>query len=118
VIAVVLPLCLAAPSLAGITVVLVVAGAGYGLQTVALFELLDDVVASDRSVEALTWLTTCQGAGLAAGAAGAGQLASGGTSEMLLLVAAPGIVAAGVALRRRTTLHATWRRRQVGPTRF
>ncbi len=112
-----LPLCLAAPSLAGITAVLVVAGAGSGLQTVALFELLDDVVVSDRAVEALTWLTTCQGAGLAAGAAGAGQLARGGPSELLLHVVVPGIVAAVVALRRRTTLHSTRHQVEVGPAR-
>jgi hypothetical protein len=61
-VAVALPLCLVVPTLIGITAVVVVAGAGFGLLNVALFELLDDVVAADRAVEAFTWLTTWQGA--------------------------------------------------------
>ena len=42
-------------------------GAGFGLLNLALFELLDHVVAPDRSIEALTWLTSAQGLGLAGG---------------------------------------------------
>jgi MFS family permease len=53
-----LPLCLAFP----------VAGVGYGLFTVALMELLDELVEQRNAVEALTWLTSAQGAGLALGA--------------------------------------------------
>jgi hypothetical protein len=103
-VAVVLPLCLLVPSLVGITAVVVVAGAGFGLLNVALFELLDHVVASDRAVEAFTWLTTWQGAGLAAGAAGAGQLSRGSSSGTLLLVALPAALAAAVAVANRLTL--------------
>jgi MFS family permease len=102
--AVVLPLCLVVPSLVGITAVVVVAGAGFGLLNVALFELLDDVVASDRAVEAFTWLTTWQGAGLAAGAAGAGQLSRRGISDTRLLVDIPAMLAAAVAVAIRPTL--------------
>ncbi|MBB4660771.1 hypothetical protein [Conexibacter arvalis] len=51
------PLCLAFP----------LAGVGYGLFTVALLELLDRLVPARNAVEALTWLTTAQGAGLALG---------------------------------------------------
>jgi MFS family permease len=103
-VAVVLPLCLLVPSLVGITAVVVVAGAGFGLLNVALFELLDDVVPSDRAVEAFTWLTTWQGVGLAAGAAGAGQLSRGGASGTLVLVALPAALAAAVAVANRPAL--------------
>ena len=65
---------------------MLVAGACYGVLNVALFELLDDVVAPDRAVEALTWLTSLQGAGAAVGAAVAGGLGTGGL--VLLAVSA------------------------------
>jgi MFS family permease len=103
-VAVVLPLCLLVPSLVGITAVVAVAGAGFGLLNVALFELLDDVVSSDRAVEAFTWLTTWQGVGLAAGAAGAGQLSRGDPSGTLVLVALPAALAAAVAVANRPAL--------------
>lgn len=105
VVAAVLPLCLPASSLAGITVVLAVAGPGFGLLNLAVFELLDRVVESDP-IEAFTWLTGGQGAGLAAGAIGAGQLSRGGTASMLILVALPAALAAAIALARRATLGA------------
>ena len=57
-----LTLCLAFP----------LAGAGYGLFTVALMELLDELVERRNAVEALTWLTSAQGAGLALGALAGG----------------------------------------------
>jgi MFS family permease len=104
VVATTLPLCLAFPSLAGLTGVLIVAGAGFGLLNVALFQLLDEVATADRAVEALTWLTTAQGVGLAAGAALAGQLAHEGG---LVLVAFPAVLAALVAWRRRAGLRMT-----------
>jgi hypothetical protein len=103
-VAAVAPVFLVFPSLPGLTAVAVGAGAGYGLLNVALFELLDDVVTSERAVEAWTWLTTWQGVGLAAGAAGAGQLSRGGPSGALVLMAAPAALAAAVAVARRSAL--------------
>lgn len=52
-----------------------IAGAGHGRFTVALLELLDTLVPARNAVEALTWLTSAQGAGLALGAVVAGWLA-------------------------------------------
>jgi MFS family permease len=88
------------PSLAGLSVALLVAGAGFGLLNVALFELLDEVAPAARAVEALTWLTSCEAVGLAVGAAGAGQLARGGGAGSLLLVALPATLAAAYAAIR------------------
>ena len=104
VVAAVLLLCLLATTLAEVTLVLLGAGAGYGLLNVAVFELLEGLVRWDRSVEAFTWLTTWAGAGLAAGAAIAGQLSAGGATRTLVAVALPPALAAGVALCRRATL--------------
>jgi MFS family permease len=84
--------------------VLVVVGAGFGLLNVAMFELLDDIVAPDRAIEAWTWLTTWQGLGLAAGATLSGQLSTSGPSASLVVVAAPGLLAAVAAVSRRSTL--------------
>lgn len=103
-VAALLPLCLLAGSLGGVSLVLVAAGAGYGVLNVALFELIEDVVAADRVVEAFTWLTTWAGAGLAAGAVLAGHLGEHGASSALGAVAVPVAVAAGVAYARRFTL--------------
>ncbi len=50
------------------------AGAGYGLLTVALLELLDEVAPAGRQVEAFTWLTSAHALGLAAGSLAAGVL--------------------------------------------
>ena len=89
----------------GLAVVPIVAGSGYGLLNVAVFELLEDLVASSRAVEAFTWLTTWAGAGLAAGAALAGQLSvGGGAGRPLVAVAVPSVLAAAVALGRRSAL--------------
>ena len=104
VLAIALPLTLAAPSLAVITTILAVAGAGFGLLNVAVFELIDEVVGSDRAVEAFTWLTTWQGLGVAVGAAAAGQLATAHATNGLLLVAAAPVVGAAIAVIRRPTL--------------
>ncbi|MDO8188348.1 hypothetical protein Q7L71_22275, partial [Conexibacter sp. CPCC 205706] len=51
------------------------AGAGYGLLSVALLELLDDAAPPHRQVEAFTWLTSAQALGLALGSLSAGALA-------------------------------------------
>ena len=95
---------LAAPSLAGITAIPAVAGAGFGLLNVAVFQLIDEVVGPDLAVEAFTWLTTWQGLGVAVGAAAAGQLARAHITGGLLLVAAAPAVGALVAVIRRRTL--------------
>ncbi|HZP74492.1 MAG TPA: MFS transporter [Gaiellaceae bacterium] len=67
------------PALAGdgptLAVLLLVAGLGYGPATISLFEMLD-MSAPDRATEALTWVTTAEALGLAAGAAAAGWLAT------------------------------------------
>lgn len=105
VLAAVLPVCVVVPTLTGISGVLLVGGAGFGLLTVALFELLDEVVDAARAVEALTWLTTAQGAGMAAGAAAAGVLAEGGATRVLVLAALAAVVAALVACGRRLALY-------------
>ena len=99
--------CLGVRSLAGISVILLAAGACYGVLNVALFELLDDVVAPERAVEALTWLTSLQGAGAAAGAAVAGGLGAGG----MVLLAVATALAAAVAAARRATLQPSGLRR-------
>ena len=103
VVAAVLLLCLVVTTLAGVTLVLIGAGAGYGLLNVALFELLEDLVAADRAVEAFTWLTTWAGAGIAAGAVLAGQLAEDGATRTLAAVALPSVLAAAVALAGRAS---------------
>ena len=90
-------------SLAGLIAVAVAAGPGLGIMNTAAFELLDQVTHPRNAVEALTWLTTMQGLGLAAGSAAAGQLAGSGGTGALALVAMPSLLAAaGVALRRHT----------------
>ncbi|MDW5598532.1 hypothetical protein VSS74_29495, partial [Conexibacter stalactiti] len=96
--ALVLPLCLLAPTLAGLAAVAAAAGAGFGVLNVALFELLDRLVAPARAVEAFTWITTGQGAGLALGAAAAGQLAHDHAARALPLVALPAVAGAALAL--------------------
>jgi hypothetical protein len=105
--AVVVAPCLGVRSLAGVSVVMMLAGACYGVLNVALFELLDEVVAPNRAVEALTWLTSLQGAGAAAGAAVAGGLGAGG----LALLAVAAIAAAAMAAIRRGTLQPSGLRR-------
>lgn len=106
-VACVLPTCLFVPSLAGITLVATAAGVGFGLLNTALFQLLDTIVDDKRAVEAFTWITTGQGAGLAIGSAGAGHLAHTGGTTMLLFVALPPAVSAIVAVTERSTLRAT-----------
>ncbi|MDA0171853.1 MFS transporter [Solirubrobacter taibaiensis] len=98
VVAVALLACLVTTTLAGLTIVLVGAGLGYGLLNVAVFELLEQIVAQDRAVEAFTWLTTWAGVGLAAGAIVAGQLSGAGPARTLASVSIPALLAAGVAV--------------------
>jgi hypothetical protein len=76
----------------------------FAVGSILTFELLDDIVAPDRAIEAWTWLTTWQGLGLAAGATLSGQLSTSGPSASLVVVAAPGLLAAVAAVSRRSTL--------------
>jgi len=93
-----------ARSLPVLAVIVAVAGAGFGLLGVALFELLDHVVPSDRAVEAFTWLTTGQAIGTAVGAAAAGHLAKSSPTAGLYLVACAATAVAVLAVARRRTL--------------
>ena len=101
IVAAVLLLALAVSGLVTLTLVLLAAGAGYGLLNVALFELIEDLVAPDRAVEAFTWLTTCAGAGIAGGAALAGN-----SGAPLVVVALSATFAAIAAASARTRLGA------------
>ena len=103
-VAVVLPLTLIEPSLATVTGIALLAGAGYGVLNAALFELLDHAVSSDRAVEAFTWLTLGQAAGTAAGAAIGGALAQRASVDALAVVCVSAGAAAGIALIRRGSL--------------
>lgn len=113
--AAVMPLCLVAETLGALSVVLLGAGVTFGLLNVAVFELLEAVVVSDRAVEAFTWLTTSGGVGIAAGAAGAGRLSDRAASDALVLVAFPAVIAAVMAAARRPTLRPTTAK--AGPPR-
>lgn len=96
-------LCPLGGSIAALAAVLAAAGFGYGLLSVAAFELLDDVASENRGVEAFTWLTTSGGAGLAAGAVGAaGVVGTGG--DALTAAALPAAGAAILTAWRRKTL--------------
>lgn len=93
-----------AGSIGSLAAVLVVAGAGFALLNVGCLELLDIVVPGRNAVEALTWLTSAEALGLAAGAAVAGALAGHGSSAALAVAAIAPAAAAAVALARRGTL--------------
>ena len=96
--------CALAGSVIALALVLVVAGAAYGVLNVGIFELLDVVVPARRAVEALTWLTTAGGIGIAVGAAVAGRLAADSPRSALLLAAVATAPGALVAAARRRTL--------------
>jgi predicted MFS family arabinose efflux permease len=93
--------CAFVSSVIALAAVLLFAGAAYGVLNVALFELLDVVVPPRNAVEALTWLTTAGGIGIAAGAAIAGQLAADSPESALLLTAIATVPGAVLALARR-----------------
>ena len=93
-----------AGSIGALAAVLAVAGVGYALLNVGCLELLDVVVPGRNAVEALTWLTSAEGLGLAAGAAVAGALAEQGTAAALAVAAVAPAATAAVALARRATL--------------
>lgn len=102
--AVALAACAFVTSSYALATVLLLAGVGYGVFNVGVFELLDVVVPSHRAVEALTWLTTAGSLGMAAGAAAAGQLAHDSPRSALILVAVATAPGAVIALGRRHTL--------------
>jgi MFS family permease len=93
-----------APNAWSLAVLLLLAGLAFGLATVSLFEVLD-VLAPGGGAEALTWVTTAEAGGSAAGSAAAGEFAANGAAwvpfvlSALLLAAGAGT---GLALRRRT----------------
>ena len=99
-----LALCAVATSLLPFTLVLLAAGAGFGTFNLALFELLDDVVPAERGTEALTWITSAEGAGLAAGSALAGVLADSSVQLALLVVALAPVLGAVLAWSGRAAL--------------
>jgi MFS family permease len=92
-----------APNPTSLALLLLLAGFAFGPATVSLFEVLD-VLAPGGGAEALTWVTSAEAGGSAAGSALAGVLAAGGATWIafvlpaVLLVVAAG---AGLALRRR-----------------
>jgi predicted MFS family arabinose efflux permease len=77
-------------------VVLFLTGLAFGPATVALFETLD-VVAPGTGAESLTWVTTAEAAGSAAGSALAGVLASHGNVWAAYGLGAAGAVVAAVS---------------------
>ncbi|MFN2471496.1 MAG: hypothetical protein ABR583_11030 [Gaiellaceae bacterium] len=62
-------------SLVGLSLLLVAAGAAFGLLNVGMLELIDDVVPEHSAVEALAWVTSSAALGAAVDAAAAGALA-------------------------------------------
>ena len=83
---------------------LIVAGAGFGTYNLALLEMLDHVVPAERSTEALTWITSAEGIGLAAGSALAGTLADSSIRSALLVVAAGPLAGALITWMGRRSL--------------
>jgi predicted MFS family arabinose efflux permease len=78
--------------------ILLVAGLAFGPATVALFEVLD-VIVPGGGAESLTWVTTFEAGGSAAGSALAGVLASrSGISAPFALAAGSTVIGAGAAL--------------------
>ncbi len=86
----------AASSPAALAPVLMLAGLAYGPATVSLFESLD-LLAPAAATEGLTWVTTAEAAGSAAGAAVAGVLASRLWPGTPFLLAAGVLAAAALA---------------------
>jgi MFS family permease len=96
--------CALASSVLALALVLVLAGAAYGVLNVGVFELLDVVVPPQRAIEALTWLTTAGGFGIAVGAAAAGRLTLDSPRAALVLAAVATTPGAVVAITRRRSL--------------
>lgn len=91
-----------------VAVAMVIAGAGLGLENVAVFQSLDTVSPAGRTTEAFTWLTTSSAAGAAIGAALSGQLVSHSNIAARLFILAAALIAAIVLFFQRAQLdHAT-----------
>jgi len=84
-----------------VAIALIVAGAGLGLENVAVFETLDLVSPKGRSIEAFTWLTTASAAGTALGAALSGRLVEQSITAARLFILAAALVGALVVIVRR-----------------
>lgn len=99
-----LTLLLASASIAEAACAMAASGIGFGLLGVALYELLDDIVPAERSVEAFTWLTAAQAAGVAVGSTLAGQLSRTSTGVTFALVSGAALVTALVVSARHASL--------------
>lgn len=86
---------------AALTLVAATAGVAVGVVNVCVFELLDR--AAPASVEALTWITTAESAGLAAGAALAGRASAEASAFVPAVAGATGaaLLAVGAAVLNR-----------------
>jgi MFS family permease len=93
------------PGLAAMVGLAAVSGLCYAPVSTAQFAVIDEVASADRRAEAFTWLGTLYGAGLAAGAAGCGQLIEdSGTRAALLAACLTTLAACLVASTRAATL--------------
>jgi len=100
-------------SLTSLCLVVALAGLAFGILNVAMLQLLDRVVPQQNAVEALTWLTSVQGMGVAGGSALAGVLAAHSASRALAVLALVAPLPAMLAVGRRRTLAPS----RVGPAR-
>jgi predicted MFS family arabinose efflux permease len=102
-IALVLPLSLLNPPLPALALLLTAVGIGYGLFNVAVFELIDEVRGPLGAVEAFTWLTTANAAGLAIGAEFNGLICARNPDNAFVVVvaAALSVFATGASARSR-----------------
>ena len=95
----------AAPGLAAMVVLAFVAGVCFAPIGICQFAVIDEVAPRGRTAEALTWLGTSYGAGLAAGAALAGQLIAAADPRVAMAAACAASIAAWlVATVRAETL--------------
>ncbi len=86
----------ATPTVLGVVLAALPAGAGVGLAFVAILQLIDDVVPEDRATEAFTWLTAGGGLGATAGTILAGQLVDAGRLRGALLLCAAAVLLAAL----------------------
>jgi predicted MFS family arabinose efflux permease len=87
---------IAAPSLPVMVALAVLSGACFAPVTTRQVAVVDDVVDSAHRAEAFTWLSTAYGAGLAAGAAIAGQLVQADVIRACFGLACASVLAASV----------------------
>jgi hypothetical protein len=106
--------CLGARTIAALSVILLLAGGGYGLLNVGTFELLDRLVPRERAVEALTWLTSAESLGIGVGGVLGGAVTHGAAAGALAVAALAAPAGASVAFLRRRTLNPAAERPQSG----